>query len=228
VITGRHLRGVRARIPARHRRRDRRVVGAAQVIARCVPPRRCSRRRLRGAAVTSRGNCRDGLPHGNYELRDAKGKRARGRCLQSRQAHGQLHLLVERGRAHRAPAVREDALSGTLALWYSGKSTREPQRKLEAVVLARQAQRRQALVVPERRLRAEYRYDDVNVAPGFGRETEFSGRRMRDADARALALRDAAWTCVRGSLTCNGGAANPRGMRRKRPKGLAFPFEHCR
>ena len=72
VIAGRDLRRLRARVPPRHRRRARRLAGAAALIlvtlAASLPALGAVAETADGMRVT--GQCRSGQPQGNYALRE--------------------------------------------------------------------------------------------------------------------------------------------------------------
>jgi hypothetical protein len=83
----------------------------------------------------------------------------------------------------------DDALSGTLALWYAppGRGG-EPVPKLEAVYAQGRLAGLKRSWYPDGRLRAEFRYEHGRLASA--RAFTESGKAMPDADARALAERD--------------------------------------
>ena len=135
------------------------------------------------------GNCREGLPHGNYELRDAKGTlRALGAFNRGKRTGSFIFWSSDGVRIAHLP-FEEDALSGTLATWYSGKSTREPQKKVEAVYSRGQLNGDKRSWYPNGRPRAQYRYEKGEIREASA--TSPSGKALGDADARALAQRDA-------------------------------------
>ena len=166
VITGVHLRRLRARVPARHRRRDsarggrrREGLSARRWRRRCAAARR---RRCRRRTLTRRGQ----LPRRPAARRLRAARRRAGRCASSarspRQAHRQLPVLVERRRAHRAAAVRRRrALGHARAVVRAGaQAGGEPQRKLEAAYAQRHAWPDiKRSWYPDGRLRAEFRYE---------------------------------------------------------------------
>ena len=136
------------------------------------------------------GYCRDGLPHGKYELRDGKGKlRALGAFNRGKRTGSFIFWSSDGVRIAHLP-FDEDVLSGTLATWYSGKSRLEPQRKLEAVYSHGKLSGDKRSWYPNGRLRAEYRYDQGELRDASANSP--SGKALADADARALAQRDAA------------------------------------
>ena len=166
------------------------MVGAAQLILGGAAAALLAVAVCEAQPFTSNGNCRDGLPHGNYELRDAKGNvRAVGAFNRGKRTGSFIFWSSEGTRIAHLP-FDEDALSGTLALWYSGKSTREPQRKLEAAYSHGNLNGDKRSWYPDGRLRAEYRYENGTLSQASA--TRESGQAMSEADARTQALRDAA------------------------------------
>ena len=111
----RDLRRLRARVPARHRGRDRRVVGKARALTvrwtrrhgRRGDPRRMRpshRRHRRISSPTSRAAT--GAPNGAYELRIAGRAPADSRRVRQRPADGHVPVLGVDRRAHRRHSVR--------------------------------------------------------------------------------------------------------------------------
>jgi antitoxin component YwqK of YwqJK toxin-antitoxin module len=136
------------------------------------------------------GYCRDGLPHGKYELRDARGKlRALGAFNRGKRTGSFIFWSSDGVRIAHLP-FDEDVLSGTLGTWYSGKSTREPQRKLEAVYSHGKLNGDKRSWYANGRLRAEYRYDQGELRDALAKSP--SGQALAEDAARALAQRDAA------------------------------------
>jgi hypothetical protein len=135
------------------------------------------------------GYCRDGLPHGKYELRDGKGKlRALGAFNRGKRTGSFIFWSSDGVRIAHLP-FDDDVLSGTLGTWYSGKSRLEPQRKLEAVYSHGKLGDKRSWY-PNGGLRAQYRYDQGEL-----REAQVfnpSGKALAEDEARALAQRDAA------------------------------------
>ena len=135
------------------------------------------------------GSCRDGLPHGAYELKGAGGQvRVVGAFSKGRRTGSFLFWSSAGARIAQLP-YDDDVLSGTLALWYAtpGRGG-EPVRKLEAVYAQGRLSGLKRSWHPDGRLRAEFRYDQ-GALTGARAFTE-SGKAMPDADARAMAERD--------------------------------------
>ena len=78
------------------------------------------------------GNCREGQPHGAYELRSPAGQvRVVGAFNKGRRT-GSFLFWSSRGVRIAQLPYDDGALSGTLALWYTnGERTAEPAPKLE-------------------------------------------------------------------------------------------------
>jgi len=87
--------------------------------------------------VTPTGSCRDGLPHGAYELRDAGGRlRVSGAFNRGKRTSSFIFWSSAGVRLAHLP-YDEGVLSGTVSLWYADSPRRgEPQQKLEAAYVA--------------------------------------------------------------------------------------------
>jgi hypothetical protein len=167
------------------------VVGAAQVALRAAVA--AAALLAAGASLaesyTVYGNCRDGLAHGSYELRDAKGTvRAVGAFNRGKRTGSFIFWSSDGVRIAHLP-FDEDVLSGTLAMWYSGRPGREPQRKLEAAYSRGQLNGDKRSWFPNGQLRSEYRYEKGELRDASA-STE-GGKPLTQADARVLAQRDA-------------------------------------
>jgi len=166
------------------------VVGAARLIAAGAAASLLAVGVCDAQPFTADGRCRDGLPHGNYELRDAKGNvRAVGAFNRGKRTGSFIFWSSDGVRIAHLP-FDEDALSGTLALWYSGKTPRGPVRKLQAVYAHGKLNGDKRSWYPSGRPRAEYKYADGALRDASA--TSESGKAMTDAEATALAQRDAA------------------------------------
>jgi hypothetical protein len=137
------------------------------------------------------GNCRDGQPHGAYELRTADGTlRVAGAFTRGKRTGSFLYWTSAGVRIAHLP-YDDDAISGTVALWYSaGNAKAEPRQKLEAVY----ARGRHAGGVrswyADGRVRAEYRYDQGVLVEARAWNTR--GAPLSNGEARAMAARDLA------------------------------------
>jgi hypothetical protein len=136
------------------------------------------------------GNCRDGQPHGSYELRDGKGTvRAVGAFNRGKRTGSFLFWSSGGVRIAHLP-FEDDALSGTLALWYADRPARAERRKLEATYARGRLNGAKRSWYPDGRVRAEYGYERGELRSASA--TAENGRALGEPDARALAARDAA------------------------------------
>lgn len=135
------------------------------------------------------GSCRDGRPHGNYELRDASGAvRVVGAFNRGKRTGSFLFWSSGGARIAQLP-FEDDVLSGTLALWWPAAGKGAEQRpKLEATYAHGRLSGTKRSWYANGRPRAEFRYDQGTLAAA--QATSESGRAMPEADARALAMRD--------------------------------------
>lgn len=164
------------------------MVGAAQ-IARCVAAAAlCVAGACAAQPYTAEGGCRDGVPHGNYELRDANGQlRALGAFNRGRRTGSFIFWSSDGTRIAHLP-FDDDVLSGTLATWYGGK-LRDPQRKVEAVYSHGKLNGDKRSWHANGRLRAEYRYERGELRGA--KAASASGQPLSEAEARDLARSDA-------------------------------------
>jgi hypothetical protein len=167
------------------------VVVPAQVARSCVAAVAFA---LAGACAaqpyTVQGHCRDGLPQGNYELRDAKGTlRVMGAFNRGKRTGSFIFWSSEGVRIAHLP-FDDDVLSGTVATWYAMKSAPEPRRKLEAAYSHGQLNGAKRSWYPNGRARAVYRYDKGELREASA--TDPDGKPLGAAEARSLAQRDAA------------------------------------
>lgn len=137
------------------------------------------------------GACRDGQPHGAYELRDGSGRvRVVGAFARGKRSGSFLFWSSSGVRIAQLP-FDDDALSGTLALWYStADRTGEGRPKLEAAYAGGRLHGLKRSWYPDGRPRAEFRYDKGALVDA--RAYSEAGRALSAADARALATSDLA------------------------------------
>jgi hypothetical protein len=137
------------------------------------------------------GSCRDGQPHGNYELRDASGAvRVVGAFNRGKRTGSFLFWSSTGARIAQLP-FDDDVLSGTLALWWPAPAKGAEQRpRLEATYAHGKLSGGKRSWYANGKLRAEFRYEQGALAAA--RAASESGRPLSDAEARALAARDAA------------------------------------
>ena len=130
------------------------MVGTAQaligVVATCIALVAAGAHAQGSEAFVVDGSCRDGQPHGAYELRDAAGNvRVVGAFNRGKRMGSFLFWSGGGARIAQLP-YDDDVLVGNVATWYPPARGREQAQKLEAAVCARPAVRREALVAPER------------------------------------------------------------------------------
>ena len=141
------------------------------------------------AAYVVTGNCRDGRPHGAYELRMPDGQlRVAGAFNQGKRIGSFLFWSSSGVRIALLP-YDEDVKSGTVALWYSvTKPKTDPRPKLEAVYANGRFAGSTRSWYPDGRPRAEFRYEHGVLAEA--RAWNARGAPLSEADARAMAARD--------------------------------------
>ena len=139
------------------------------------------------------GYCRDGKPHGAYELRGASGQiRAAGAFANGKRTGSFLFWSSGGARIAQLP-FENDRLSGTLALWYlpaQPPRKGEARPKLEAVYVDGKLSGMKRSWFPDGRLRAEFRYDAGTLVEA--RAFSQAGAPLTGPEALALAGRDAA------------------------------------
>jgi len=137
------------------------------------------------------GNCRDGQPHGAYELRMPDGAlRVAGAFTRGKRTGSFIYWSSAGVRIAHLP-YDDDALSGTVALWYSeGSAKSEPRPKLEAVYARGRRAGQFRSWYPNGRVRAEFRYEQGTLAEA--RAWNAKGGKLTEAEARAMAAHDVA------------------------------------
>jgi hypothetical protein len=141
------------------------------------------------ASYVVTGNCRDGQPHGAYELRMPDGTmRVAGAFTRGKRTGTFLFWSSSGGRIALLP-YDDDVMSGTVALWYSAAGPKaEPRSKLEAVYVNGRVAGGARSWYPDGRPRAEFRYDRGVLAEA--QAWSATGAPMPEAVARTLAARD--------------------------------------
>jgi antitoxin component YwqK of YwqJK toxin-antitoxin module len=144
-----------------------------------------------GQDFTVDASCRDGQPHGGYELRDARGVvRVVGAFNRGRRTGSFIFWNSAGVRVAHLP-FDDDALSGTAALWYADKGTRdEPRMKVEAMYTRGKLNGSKRSWYPDGKPRAEFTYEDGVLRSALA--TSESGGSLPESEARALAARDIA------------------------------------
>jgi hypothetical protein len=137
------------------------------------------------------GGCREGQPHGAYELRDGSGRvRVVGAFARGKRSGSFLFWSSSGVRIAQLP-FDDDALSGTLALWYAAADrTGEGRPKLEAAYVGGRLHGLKRSWYPDGLLRAEFRYDKGALVDG--RAFSQAGQALSATEARALAASDLA------------------------------------
>ena len=134
------------------------------------------------------GTCRDGYAHGLYELRDAKGTvRAVGAFNRGKRM-GSFLFWNERGAREAQLPFDDDVLSGTVALWWPAQRG-EPKPRVEASFVRGKRAGVTRTWHASGKPQAELAYEDGQLRSA--RATSEAGAPMPDADARALAAREA-------------------------------------
>lgn len=143
------------------------------------------------ASYVISGNCRDGRPHGAYELRMPDGKlRVAGAFNHGKRIGSFLFWNAAGARIALLP-FDDDAINGTVALWYLAANAKtEPKPKLEAAYANGLPAGDTRSWYPDGRPRAEFRYEQGVLAGA--RAWSAKGTLLPEKEARALAARDKA------------------------------------
>lgn len=136
------------------------------------------------------GSCREGQPHGSYELRAPGGQVRVVGAFNKGKRTGSFLFWSSRGVRIAQLPYDEGALSGTLALWWAGERTDDPKPKLEAVYAHGFLSGTKRSWYPNGRLRAELRYDRGLLVDA--RAFNEAGNPLSETAARALAASDLA------------------------------------
>ena len=137
------------------------------------------------------GTCRDGVPHGGWQLETAGGKlRALGAFSRGKRTGSFIFWNAAGVRIAHLP-YEDNAKNGTLALWYETASQgRDAQQRLEAVYSHGQLNGFMRIWHPDGRVRGEYAYAAGQLALARGWDSR--GRELSEASARKQAERDVA------------------------------------
>jgi len=135
------------------------------------------------------GSCRDGRSHGAYELRGPGGEvRVVGAFNRGKRTGSFLFWSSSGSRVAQLP-YEDDALSGTLALWYPNPDrSGNPKPRLEAVYAGGRLSGIKRSWYPNGRVRAEFRYERETLVDA--RAFSESGKPLPETEARAIAVRD--------------------------------------
>ena len=165
------------------------MVGAAQIAARFA---------LAFALAASasaqdfrvEGSCRDGYPHGLYELRDGKGAvRAVGAFNRGKRTGSFLFWTAGGAREAQLP-FDEDLLSGTVAMWWPAAPRAEARPRIEASYSRgkRAGTLRTWYASGKPKVELQFEAGELRAA----RASTEGGGRLAEAAARALAERETA------------------------------------
>jgi hypothetical protein len=143
------------------------------------------------ASYVVSGNCRDGRPHGAYELRMPDGRlRVAGAFNHGKRIGSFLFWNAAGARIALLP-FDDDAINGTVALWYLAANAKiEPKPKLEAAYANGLPAGDTRSWYPDGRPRAEFRYAQGVLAEA--RAWSAKGASLSVAESRAMAARDRA------------------------------------
>ncbi len=135
---------------------------------------------------TVQGACRDGVPHGAWQLTDAKGRlRVLGAFNRGKRTGSFIYWNASGVRIAHMP-YEEDARNGTLALWYQTPTKGlDAQQRLEAVYTSGQLNGFVRIWNPDGRVRGEYLYAGGQLAGA--KAWDARGRELSEAQARAQA-----------------------------------------
>ncbi len=159
------------------------VLGVALWIAFVLP--------AAAQGIHVKGACREGLPHGAWELVAADGSlRALGAFNRGKRTGSFIFWNDAGVRVAHVP-FEDDAKSGTLAVWYprAAKGAEAPKR-LEAVYTDGKLNGTKRAWHPDGRLRGEYTYVSRDLVDAKAWDTH--GRGLPAAQAREQAVADAA------------------------------------
>lgn len=168
------------------------MVGAAQALSRLA----CAGLALAAASAwaqdfTVAGSCREGLPHGAYELRGAGGQMRAVGAFNRGKRMGSFLFWSETGARVAQLPYDEDLLNGNVASWYLPSSRRAEQvQKSEANYAQGRLAGPKRSWYPNGRDRTELRYDAGTL--GAARAFAENGKPLAEREARTLAARDEA------------------------------------
>lgn len=135
------------------------------------------------------GNCREGQPHGAYEVRSPGGQARVVGAFNKGKRTGSFLFWSSRGVRIAQLPYDEGVLSGTLALWWAeGERTAEPKQKVEAVYAHGFLSGIKRSWYLNGQLRAELRYERGLLADA--RAFNEAGKALSNAEARALTAHD--------------------------------------
>lgn len=158
---------------------------AACIVLACAAPLAIAQE------LVVQGNCRDGLPHGGWQLEARDGTlRALGAFNRGKRTGSFIFWNAAGVRIAHMP-YEEDAKNGTLALWYQTASKgRDAQQRLEAVYSHGQLNGFVRIWHPDGRIRGEYAFAAGQLA--LARAWDARGRELAEPQARRQAENDIA------------------------------------
>ena len=135
------------------------------------------------------GSCRDGVPHGRYELRNGTGAlRVAGAFSYGKRTGSFIFWTPSGARTAHIP-YDDDARNGTIAAWYEGRRGDEPARHFESSWRRgiREGLTRTWYPDGHRRSEVEYVRGQVTKVSAWND----GGQALAESDARAIADEDA-------------------------------------
>ena len=165
----------------------RRLIGAIALAAAALAGASTARA---ADGLEASGRCRDGLPHGAYQLRGADGSlRASGAFNRGKRTSSFIFWSSRGVRVAHLP-FDDGVVSGTVSLWYAEAARgREPQRKLEAAYAAGRPDGESRSWHANGKPRAVFVYLGGTLVDA--KAWTASGAALAPEAARALAARDA-------------------------------------
>lgn len=165
----------------------RRLLGALCLLAVALP----GAPDAAASSLAVQGACRDGVPHGAWQVTDANGRpRVLGAFNRGKRTGSFIYWNAAGVRIAHLP-YEEDARNGTLALWYQTPTKGlDAQQRLEAVYSSGQLNGLVRIWNPDGRVRGEYVYAGGQLAGA--RAWDARGRDLPEAQARAQAEKDVA------------------------------------
>jgi len=140
-------------------------------------------------AFSAQSGCRDGVPHGAWQLHDAKGHmRVLGAFNRGRRT-GSFIFWDENGVRIAHLPYEEDARNGTLALWHARAAQAEGPQRLEAAYAAGRLNGVVRAWDASGRIRGEYVYRDGTLVDA--KAWDARGRELPPQAARGQASKDA-------------------------------------
>lgn len=171
---------------------------------------------------SAQGGCRDGVPHGAWQLTDAKGHMRVLGAFNRGQRTGSFIFWDENGARIAHLPYEEGARNGTLALWHARAAQIEGPQRLEAVYAAGRLNGVVRAWDESGRIRGEYRYSagtlvDAKAWDARARELPPQAARaqaMKDAAANETYLRTLETQVSRHARACGAGTSSTQASRR--------------